>query len=453
MSLEANVKTARDSFITLQTLSVKDRDEALHVIVEELTSKKDAILKANIEDMDAAKKQNEAGKLSSSMLKRLDLSTSGKYESMVQGVLDVKNLEDPLGRVTYGCRLDDKLDLYRVSCPVGVLLVIFEARPEVIINITALAIKSGNAVVLKGGTESTKSFAAMSEVVRSALSKTKVPQGAVQLVQNREEVAQLLQFDRYIDLVIPRGSDKLVRYIKDNTKIPVLGHADGLCSMYLHDDADKDLAVNVVFDAKTDYPAGCNAVETLLVHENALSTVLPSVAEKLSQASVVLKCDSRSYEILEKIPSVANLLQHSTEEDYDTEFLDYVLAIKTVSSLEEAMAHINTHGSKHTDCILTSSESTANKFMSGIDASGVYWNASTRFADGFRYGFGTEVGISTNKIHARGPMGLEGLTIYKYQLRGSGHIASAYGVGPSKIPFKHEPLNVHHISEVNRLED
>ncbi|WBW72016.1 gamma-glutamyl phosphate reductase Pro1 [Schizosaccharomyces osmophilus] len=453
MSLESNVKTARDSFITLQTLSVKDRDEALNIIVEELLSKKDTILKANAEDMDSAKKQNEAGKLSSSMLKRLDLSTSGKYESMVQGVSDVKNLEDPLGRVTYGCRLDDNLDLYRVSCPVGVLLVIFEARPEVIINITALAIKSGNAVVLKGGTESTKSFAAMSQVVRSALSKTKVPQGAVQLVQNREEVAQLLQFDRYIDLVIPRGSDKLVRYIKENTKIPVLGHADGLCSMYLHDDADKDLAINVVFDAKTDYPAGCNAVETLLVHENALSTQLPFIAEKLSQASVVLKCDSRSYEVLEKTPSVAKLLQHSTENDYDTEFLDYTLAVKTVSSLEEAMAHINTHGSKHTDCILTSSESTANKFMSGIDASGVYWNASTRFADGFRYGFGTEVGISTNKIHARGPMGLEGLTIYKYQLRGRGHVASAYGVGPSKIPFKHEPLDVYHISEVNKLEN
>ncbi|EPY50776.1 gamma-glutamyl phosphate reductase Pro1 [Schizosaccharomyces cryophilus OY26] len=453
MSLEANVKTARDSFITLQTLSVKERDEALDIIVEELISKKDTILKANAEDMESAKKQNEAGKLSSSMLKRLDLSTSAKYESMVQGVSDVKNLDDPLGRVTYGCRLDDNLDLYRVSCPVGVLLVIFEARPEVIINITALAIKSGNAVVLKGGTESTKSFAALSEVVRSALSRSKVPQGAVQLVQSREEVAQLLQFDRYIDLVIPRGSDKLVRYIKENTKIPVLGHADGLCSMYVHDDADKDLAVKVVFDAKTDYPAGCNAVETLLVHENALTTQFPLIAEKLAQASVVLKCDDRSFEVLERVPYAASLLQHATEKDYDTEFLDYTLAVKTVSSLEEAMEHINAHGSKHTDCILTSNESVANKFMSGIDASGVYWNASTRFADGFRYGFGTEVGISTNKIHARGPMGLEGLTIYKYQLRGKGHVASAYGVGPNKIPFKHEPLDVHHISEVTKLED
>ncbi|CAB57445.1 gamma-glutamyl phosphate reductase Pro1 [Schizosaccharomyces pombe] len=450
MSLEENVKEAKNAFNILQTLSVEDRDDALDKIVEELRIKKSEVLAANAEDMKAAKLLAESGKLSSSMVKRLDLSSSDKYDSMVQGVLDVKSLPDPLGRVTYARSLDDGLDLYKVSCPVGLLLVIFEARPEVIINITSLAIKSGNAVVLKGGTESAKSFAALSNVVRSALGKSKVPQAAVQLVQSREEVSQLLKLDEYIDLVIPRGSTNLVRHIKDNTKIPVLGHAAGLCSMYVHEDADMELASKLVLDGKTDYPAACNAIETLLINEAVLSSHLPKIAETLTEAKVTLKCDPASLKVLKDMPKVSALVEPSVDQDYNTEFSDLILAIKTVPSLQSAMQHINTHGSKHTDCIITSSEAAANRFMAGIDASGVYWNASTRFADGFRYGYGTEVGISTNKIHARGPMGLDGLTIYKYQLRGNGQVASSYGVGPGKRAFKHTPINIDNISQVSK---
>ena len=324
------------------------------------------------------------------------------------------------------------MDLYRLTCPIGVLLVIFEARPEVIANITALALKSGNAVILKGGKESTNSFAAIARVVSEALAATTIPPGAVQLVETREDVSALLDQDQYIDLVIPRGGNDLVRHIKENTKIPVMGHADGLCAIYVHHDADEAKAVKVVLDSKTDYPAACNAVETLLVHESAATTVLPKIASALLEAGVSLRCDALSKAALQSSTLDAAkkaILQDSTEEDYNTEFLELTLAIKVVSGLDEVVLHINAHSSGHTDAILTESKEDAESFMNRIDSAGVYWNASTRFADGFRYGFGTEVGISTNKIHARGPVGLEGLTIHKYQLRGHGQAASDYGAG------------------------
>jgi glutamate-5-semialdehyde dehydrogenase len=344
-----------------------------------------------------------------------------------------------------------------------VLLIIFEARPEVIANIASLAIKSGNAAILKGGKESTESFQAISTVISRTLSKTEVPNAAIQLVKTRDVIDELLSLDQYIDLVIPRGGNQLVSYVKEHTKIPVLGHADGLCSIYVHEDADPKMAVNVIVDAKCSYPAACNAVETLLVHEEALQTVLPPVAEALLEKGVSLRCDGPSKTCLgTKLPShLRALLQDSTEEDYDTEFLDLVLAIKTVppvtsamtngagsikplsdSSLELAIAHINTHSSKHTDCILTSSESAAEQFMSSVDSAGVYWNASTRFADGMRYGFGTEVGISTNKIHSRGPVGLEGLSIYKYKIRGRGQSAAEYGEGVGKRQYRHQKMEI-----------
>lgn len=359
--------------------------------------------------------------------------------------------------------LDDNLELTRVACPIGVLLIIFEARPEVIANIASLAIKSGNAAILKGGKESTESFQAISMVISDTLAKTQVPNAAIQLVKTRDVIDQLLALDQYIDLVIPRGGNELVKYVKDHTKIPVLGHADGLCSIYIHHDADPKMAVNVIVDAKCGYPAACNAVETLLVHEEALQTVLPHVATALLDKGVSLRCDGPSKMCLG--PMLPNnlraLLQDSTEEDYDTEFLDLVLAIKTVpatrsamtngtgciqpsadSSLDLAIAHINTHSSKHTDSIITSSESAAEKFMSNVDSAGVYWNASTRFADGMRYGFGTEVGISTNKIHSRGPVGLEGLCIYKYKIRGQGQSAADYGDGEGKRRYRHEQIPI-----------
>jgi len=368
---------------------------------------------------------------------------------MLNGILAVRDLGDPIGKVTLRTLLDDGLILERVSCPIGVLLIIFEARPEVIANIAALSIKSGNAVILKGGKESTESFTVISNTISEAISETQVPNSAIQLVKTRDIVSSLLMQDSLIDLVIPRGSNDLVRYIKNNTKIPVLGHADGLCSAYIHSDADLATAVRVIVDSKTDYPAACNSLETLLVHEDVLETILPQIAESLVTRGVSLRCDPLSRAALEKTLPVtkADMLQDSTDEDYDTEFLDLILAIKTVppknppiSSVETAITHVNEHSSKHTDIILTTSRDIAEAFMSGVDSAGVYWNASSRFADGMRYGFGTEVGISTNKIHSRGPVGLEGLAIYKYLIRGNGHIASDYVESQGGKKWKHQTL-------------
>lgn len=302
-----------------------------------------------------------------------------------------------------------------------------------------------------GGKESTESFIAISEVISAALSKTDIPTPAVQLVKTRDAVSSLLAQDELIDLVIPRGSNELVRYVKDNTKIPVLGHADGLCSAYIHLDADPQVATRVIVDSKTDYPAACNSLETLLVHEAVLESVLPQIAEALLAKGVSLRCDQASKAALTKAlsPEKATLLQESTDNDYDTEFLDLILAVKTVPSqasgllaVESAIAHINVHSSKHTDVIITASRAAAEAFMAGVDSAGVYWNASSRFADGMRYGFGTEVGISTNKIHTRGPVGLEGLTIYKYLIRGEGQTAADYSGQPGGRSWKHEKLQV-----------
>lgn len=357
-----------------------------------------------------------------------------------------------MGRVTIHTRLDDGLELERVSCPIGVLLVIFEARPEVLANIAALAVKSGNAALLKGGKESTRTMLAMATVLSRALGSSAVPTAAVQLVKGRDVVAALLGLDRDIDLVVPRGSNELVRSIKAGTRIPVLGHADGLCTIFLDaglqtaDEADEayaTMAADVLLDAKTGYPAACNSVETLLVHAAAVKQpAFRAVVARLLGAGVTLHCDATTLAVAVQVASeqTSTQVRAAVEADYDTEFLSLDLAVKTVSSAAEAIAHINEHGSHHTDAILTGSSDTAELFMAAVDSAGVYWNASTRFADGMRYGFGTEVGISTNKIHSRGPVGLEGLTIYKYKLRGTGQAAGQYGEG--KRTFKHEPLQL-----------
>lgn len=439
-------EAAKVSSLTLATLSTSARNNALTAIHAALSNPtaRSTILEANARDLAAAQKAASNGELSSSLVSRLDLNRKGKYDDMLSGILDVRKLEDPVGKVTLRTLLDDGMTLERVSCPIGVLLIIFEARPEVIANIASLAIKSGNAAILKGGKESTESFVAISKVISEALEKTDVPNSAIQLVTTRDVIPQLLALDKYIDLVIPRGGNELVRYVKDNTKIPVLGHADGLCSIYLEHTADQRIAVDVIVDSKTSYPAACNTAETLLVEESALETLFPAVATALIAKGVSLRCDGKSKATLLKTLSqdaIANV-QDATDKDYDTEHLALVLSVKSVSSLEEAIAHINLHGSKHTDAIVTSSEDLAEKFMSGVDAAGVYWNASTRMADGNRYGFGTEVGVSTNKIHSRGPVGLEGLMIYKYKIRGAGHMSASYGEGEGKKKFKHEKLDI-----------
>lgn len=340
--------------------------------------------------------------------------------------------------------LDDNLILQRQTCPIGVLLIIFEARPEVIANIASLAIKSANAAILKGGKESTESFKTIANIISQALQKTEVPSDSIQLVATRDAVGGLLEQGEFIDLCIPRGSNELVKYCQQKAHMPVLGHADGLCSVYVHSDAEVGMVVDVVVDSKTDYPAACNALETLLANEDALETVLPSLATALQAKGVTLKCDAKSKEALTKAldKDQSSQLQDATDQDYDTEFLDLVLAIKTVSSVSEAIEHINTHGSHHTDAIVTASKEIADQFLNGVDAACKFWNASTRFCDGMRFGFGTEVGISTNKVHARGPVGLEGLTIHEYRITGNGQMAASYGTGAGKRQYKHKKLEL-----------
>ncbi|KAL8646905.1 MAG: hypothetical protein Q9210_005867 [Variospora velana] len=473
-SPEQIAKAASVASSSLATLPSVDRNDALTAIHRSLTLAKETILAANAQDVALASQAAADGQLSQSILKRLDLNRPGKWDDMLQGILDVRALDDPgaveriltycgawlhpalyntVGRVTLKTLLDDGLVLERVTCPIGVLLIIFEARPEVVANIAALAIKSGNAAILKGGKESTASFLAISTTISSALGATAVPNAAIQLVTTRDVIGSLLDCDKYIDLVIPRGSNELVRYTKEHTRIPVLGHADGLCSIYVHPDADLGLSVRVVVDSKLDYPAACNSVETLLVHEAALDTHLPAIASALLEQGCSLRCDSASKTALSTaLPAdKVVLLQAAVDEDYDTEFLSPVLAIKTVvlpeGSTDEialtlAIAHINSHSSHHTDAILTSSPWLANKFKASVGSACVFSNTSTRMADGMRFGFGTEVGISTNKIHARGPVGLEGLCIYKFVIDGSGQVAGDYG-GAGGKNWRHErmPIN------------
>ncbi|GAA5990361.1 hypothetical protein JCM5350_006893 [Sporobolomyces pararoseus] len=447
---EQVARTAKESFDASQLLDSAERHKALIALKQALTDHKDEILKANQLDIAAAKEQVAAGKMSSSLLKRLDLqSSSDKYDSMLSGILEVDNLPDPTGQVTYAKTLDQGLELYRVTCPIGVLLVIFEARPEVIVNITALAIKSGNAAILKGGKESIETQKIMSKVIQDALATTSLPPAYIQTVSTRNEIASLLAQDRYIDLVIPRGSNSLVKSIQNDSRIPVMGHADGLCAVYVDESAVEKKAINVVVDSKTTYTAACNAAETLLVHDSLLSTLWPNLALALLDSKISLRCDPTTLSALSSNPTVSShpsfsqLVVPSTPEDYETEFLDLILAVKSVPSLSSAIQHINNHSSHHTDSIVTENDANAKAFCRGIDSAGVYVNASTRFADGFRYGFGTEVGVSTGKTHARGPVGLEGLVIYKYQVRSTaeeGHGTAVFGTGEGKRPFLHTDL-------------
>ncbi|RDA91325.1 hypothetical protein CP533_1565 [Ophiocordyceps camponoti-saundersi (nom. inval.)] len=451
-SAEAAASAAREASTTLASLPTKARNDALDSVHAALVASRDKILAANARDVERASADQSAD---FALMSRLDLSRPGKWDDMLRGVLDVRDLDDPIGRIQMRKKLDHDLVLERVSCPIGVILVIFEARPEVIANIASLAIKSGNAAILKGGKESTESFLAIAEAISSALSSSAVPNEAIQLVTTRDDVTRLLQQDRYIDLVIPRGSNQLVRDVKAATRIPVLGHADGLCAMYLTASADADKAAAAIVDAKTSYPAACNSVETLLVQEAALTTVFPVVVKALVARGVILRCDRATKSVALSAAAVsmsssssksgeppAELWSTAIEDakpvDFETEFLSITLAVKTVVDLDEAIRHINHHGSHHTDAILTADEAEAETFMARVDSAGVYWNASTRVADGMRYGFGTEVGISTNKIHARGPVGLDGLTIYKYKLRGDYQPTTQYGDG--KRPWLHETL-------------
>lgn len=438
---------AKNAFDALQAMDGERKTHALERLEKALRENRERILDANDADVRDAEALVREGKLPEPTLARLSLRSSpDKWDAIVDGIQGIIALDDPADKIHAVTRLDDGLDLYKVSCPIGVLLIIFEARPEVLINIAALAIKSGNAAILKGGKESMKTQEVLSGIISQALSGC-LPANLIQTVSSRADVDELLQQNQFIDLVIPRGSKELVQYIQDHTKIPVLGHADGLCNIYIDEDADREKAVRCVLDAKTTYPAACNSVETLLVHRAWLDKHFTELVLTLLNVKVTLKLDQASLDVLKSSPAVVNHLLFwsncslAREEDFKTEWLSLTLSIKTVDSLGSAVAHINQYSSHHTDAIITETLAHGTRFCRAVNSASVYVNCSTRFADGYRYGFGAEIGISTSKIHSRGPVGLDGLVIYKWILLGSAdhpHISADYANG--KRHFLHAPV-------------
>jgi glutamate-5-semialdehyde dehydrogenase len=426
MNIKEIAQKARTASISLAAIQTDVKNAALAEIAKALKAKAEQIVSANQQDMTAAKKANLAGPL----LKRLKFDEE-KIEQVIAGIESLIKLDDPAGKVLAATELDTGLELYKVSCPIGVIGIIFESRPDALVQISTLCLKSGNAVLLKGGSEAAQTNSVLAEIIAQAGEKAGLPDGWLQLLHTRQDVAEMLQLDEYIDLVIPRGSNDFVRYIMNNTNIPVLGHADGICHVYVDGEADIDMAVKITVDSKCQYVAVCNAAETLLVDNKIAQTFLPRVKTALEQKGVELRGCSRTAAVIQVKPA--------TEQDWATEYLDYILSIKIVDGLDEAIDHINRYGSGHTDAIVTSNKQNAERFMAMVDSADVFWNASTRFSDGFRYGLGAEVGISTNKIHARGPVGLEGLVIYKWKLYGSGQVVADYS-GPSAKKFTHKKI-------------
>lgn len=431
VSLAHNAKIAARR---LASISTEIKDQALLAIATTLEQHAPEILAANQKDLAAAAPLVATGQMAQALFDRLKLDQQ-KLAGMIAGVKAVAQLEDPSGRILARTRLDEGLELHKVSCPLGVLAIIFESRPDAVTQISALAIKSGNVAILKGGREAAHSTAALVHAINTALAQqAEIPANVINLVTERSDIDALLTLDNYIDLVIPRGSNDLVRYIQNHTRIPVLGHAEGICHIYIDKAANIEMANNIVYDAKTQYPAACNALETLLVHKDIAPQFLPALIARLKDSKVELRVCARTKQLMKD-----QELNLATELDWSTEYCALILAIKLVDSLDEAIDHIHQYGSSHTEAIITDDPQAAETFLNSVDAAGVYHNASTRFADGFRYGFGAEVGISTSKLHARGPVGLEGLISYKYKLYGSGQLVATYS-GSNARPFQHEKL-------------
>ena len=408
-------KKAKQASLKAAQLETGIKNSALNKIADALQNSKSVIFEANKKDLEEGKKLIHTGEITKSAFSRLKLDDN-KMRDMIQGIRDIAGLKDPVGKTMLKRELDKGLVLTKVSCPIGVLGIIFEARPDVISQISALAIKSSNAVILKGGKESKNTNQKIMEVINSALfSIPDFPQNLIQQVFTRGDVNKMLKCDKYINLIIPRGGNKLVKYIKENTNIPVLGHAAGICHIFVDESADIDTALRIVIDAKTQYPSACNAVETLLIHKDFRKSDELLASLQLEEIRLINEPDA-----------------------WDIEYGDKILAYRFVDCIDTAIEHINTYGSGHTDSIITANSGNAEKFMNSVDSAGVYFNVSTRFADGFRYGFGAEVGISTNKTHARGPVGLDGLIIYKYKLIGNGHIVDDYVKGIKN--FHHRDL-------------
>ena len=429
-NLEKLAQEAKLASYTLASLSTLEKNQALKAVTDKLEQNQELILKENEKDLQEAKSLLEEGEINQSTFNRLKLDDN-KMRDMIKGIRDVKRLEDPVNKKLWAMGMDTGLDLYRVSCPIGVIGVIFEARPDVIPQICSLAIKSANAVLLKGGKEAHNTNTILVKLIKEALDEIDFPQGSINLLYSREDVAKMLSMDKYIDLIIPRGGNALVQYIKNNTKIPVMGHADGICHIYIDEAADVKKATDICIDAKTQYPSACNAVETILVHESLLENYLPQLVIELEKARVEVRGCDRCREF---VPH----LKQATKEDWSTEYGDKIVSIKAVKDIFDAIAHINVYGSGHTDCIISEDKQAIDTFMNLVDSAGVFSNASTRFADGYRYGLGAEVGISTSKTHARGPVGLEGLVIYKYKLFGSGQTVAPYADG--KKTFIHQRI-------------
>ncbi|MCR5735046.1 MAG: glutamate-5-semialdehyde dehydrogenase [Lachnospiraceae bacterium] len=399
------------------------RNGALSAIKDALLSNKDAIFEANKTDLLRAKENN----ISDSVYKRLKFD-EGKLSAVTDGIDELISLKDPIGRVMLERELDEGLILKRVTCPIGVIGVIFEARPDALVQISSLCIKSGNCAILKGGSETRDTNMVLFKLIYDAVIKAGLPESCLTQAELHNEIDELLTCDKDVDLIIPRGSNAFVRYIMDHTNIPVMGHSDGICHVYVDKDADLEIAVPITVDAKTQYTAACNAAETLLVHRDIAKDFLPKIYEALTESGVKLRGNKEVTDII--------AASEMSDEEYNTEYLDLCMSVKIVDNVEEAVDHINMFGSHHTDSIITDDKETAEYFMNMVDSAGVYQNCSTRFSDGFRYGFGAEVGISTGKLHARGPVGLEGLMTYKYKLYGSGQIVDDYSSGKKSFHFK-----------------
>jgi glutamate-5-semialdehyde dehydrogenase len=426
-NIQTIASAAKRASIELAAADTELKNKGLARIAEVLKENADEIVKANQQDLADAQKND----LEKPLLRRLKFDRS-KIDGVCDGIDSLLKLADPVGATLSATLLDDGLELYKVSCPIGVIGVIFESRPDALVQISTLCLKSGNAVLLKGGSEAANTNRILAELIARACREVGLPEGWIGLLETREDVSGMLSLEEYIDLIVPRGSNEFVSYIMKNTSIPVLGHADGICHGYIDANADLDMAVRLAFDSKCQYPAVCNAMETLLVHKDIADKFLPAVKAEYDKADTELRGCGRTAAIID--------VKAASEEDWKTEYLDYTLSIKIVDSLADAIAHINKYGSGHTDMIVTDDRQAAQKFMALVDSGDVFWNASTRFSDGFRYGLGAEVGISTNKIHARGPVGLEGLLIYKWKLIGHGQtVADFSGEGGRK--FTHTKLD------------
>ncbi len=427
MNIVQQVENVKKAQVYLGALPGETKNSALANISKKLAERSPEILEANKRDLERSRKEN----LSSALLKRLKFDES-KLQGVREGIESLIRLDDPVGKTISARELDRGLELFQVSCPIGVIGMIFESRPDALVQIATLCLKSGNGVILKGGHEAADTNRILTDIIHTASVEAGLPEGWISLAESREDVAQMLELEDSIDLLIPRGSNSFVKYIMKNTSIPVMGHADGICHIFVDKDADIPMAVEITDDSKTQYVAVCNAVETLLVDSSIAEDFLPELKKRMDGKNVELRGCVKTRRIID--------VKAASEEDWSTEYLDYILSVKVVDSEDEAIEHINTYGSGHTDAIVTSSRDKAARFMDLVDSADVLWNCSTRFADGFRFGLGAEVGISTNKIHARGPVGLEGLVIYKWRLIGNGHKVADYS-GQNAKKYTHKELD------------